>query len=101
MPRPTDPSYSDNEIFFDHLTDVKQGNLETILTGDNVIDGGGDNVPPMPGQPSMEDFKEEIRVNEEIRAEQAEAWQGWQENRAFQQLGYVAVAYVTYSMFLK
>lgn len=101
MPRPTDPSYSDNEIFFDHLNEVKKGNLETILVGDNVIDGGGENIPPMPEQPSMEDFKEEIRVNEEIRAEQAQAWQGWTENRAFQQLGYVAVAYVAYSFFLK
>jgi len=101
MPRPTDPSYSDNEIFFDHLNNLKQNNLESVLVGESVIDGGINSIPPMPNQPSMEDFKEEIRTNEEIRAEQERAWTGWTENRAFQQLGYVTVAYVAYSYFLK
>ena len=101
MPRPTDPNYSDNEIFFDHLTEVKKGNLETILVGDSVIDGGGENIPPMPEQPSMEDFKEELAINEEIKAEQEQAWTTWRENRAFQLVGYGAIAYVAYSMFLK
>ena len=101
MPRPTDPSISDNEIFFDHLNSLKQNNLETVLVGDSVIDGGAESIPPMPHQPSMEDFKEEIRTNEEIRASQEQAWAGWTENRAFQQLGYIAVAYIAYSFFLK
>ena len=99
--RPTTPQADENEVFFDHLNQIKQGNLETVMTGEAVIDGGGQNVRPAPEIPSMEEFKEELAINEEIKAEQEQAWTTWRENRAFQLLGYGAIAYIAYSMILK
>lgn len=101
MPRPTSAHMDDNDIFFANLTDVKNQNLGAVMTGTEIPDGGFESNLPEVETVSMEDFKNEVAINEEIKAEQTENWEKWQNNRNIQLTIYGLIGYFIFQATFK
>ena len=96
MPRPTSAHMDDNDIFFANLTDIKNQNLGAVMSGAEIPDGGFESNLPEVETVTMEDFKEEVAINEEIRAEQEENWGKWKANRNMQLAIYALIGFFVF-----
>ena len=99
MPRAFD-SVSNMDDFFDQLDQVKQNNLNYLRN--STVDAPKQPVVPQVKNPNtMQDFKEELEANKQIRTESQSAYNKLREKRAVEQtIPLLIGGYIVYKFFL-
>lgn len=100
---PLRPEYQDGidmDDFFDQLSSIKDANLENLRNSN--VDAPSQPVMPKVTNPNrMEDFKEELDANKQIKADQTNAYNTLREKRAMEQtIPLLIGGYIAYKFFL-